>query len=106
MVLGNGTGTPLGAYLEAASPAAVTRLDQPRATVASGRFGKLGRSRKRPERLIAERGYDRNPLRARLARRRIDALTPARRNHKHATHQEGSTLRRYRWRGSMERTFA
>ena len=42
--------------LEAASPAEVTLLAQTLDTVAVGRPGKLGRPRKRPERVIADRG--------------------------------------------------
>jgi transposase len=99
-------GPPLGAYLEAASPAEVTLLEKTLDTVAVGRPGKPGRPRKRPERLIADRGYDSNPLRARLAQRGIEPLIPARRNHKNATHQDGRKLRRYRRRWIIERTFA
>jgi transposase len=99
-------GPPWGAYLEAASPAAVTRLENTLETVAVGRPGKPGRPRQRPERLIAARGYDSHPLRARLARRGIEPIIPARRNHTRATHQDGRKLRRYRRRWSVERTFA
>ena len=106
MVLVDGAGTPLGAYLEAASPAEVTLIEKTLDTVAVGRPGTPGRPRKRPERLIAERGYDRNPLRARLARRGIAPLIPARRNRKRATPQDGRKLRRYRRRWIVERTFA
>jgi transposase len=106
LVLVAGTGTPLGAYLDAASPAAVTRLEQTLDTVAVGQPGKLGRPRQRPERLLADRGYDSNPLRARLARRGIEPIIPARANHQRATHQDGRTLRRYRRRWMVERTFA
>src|ERR687892_1435778 len=106
MVLVDGAGTPLGAYLEAASPAEVTLLEQTLDTVAVGRPGKPGRPRKRPERLIADRGYDSNPLRARLARRGIDPIIPARRTHKRATHQDGRRLRRYRRPGIVGRTIA
>ncbi len=106
MVLVDGAGTPLGADLEAASPAEVTLLEKTLATVAVGRLGKPGRPRKRPERLIADRGDDRNPLRARLARRGIDPIIPARRHHQRATHQDGRKLRRYRRRWIVERTFA
>jgi transposase len=106
MVLVDGAGTPLGAYLDAASPAEVTLLEATLDTVAVGRSGKPGRPRKRPERLIADRGYDSNPLRARLARRGIAPIIPARRNHKNATHQDGRKLRRYRHRWIVERTFA
>jgi transposase len=106
MVLVDGAGTPLGAYLDAATPAEVTLLEQTLDTVAVGRPGKPGRPRKRPDRLIADRGYDSNPLRARLARRGIEPIIPARRNHKRATHQDGRRLRRYRRRWIVERTFA
>ena len=68
MVLGDGAGPPLGAYVDAASPAEVTLREQTLNTVAVGRPGKPGRPRKRPERLLADRGYDSNPWRARLAR--------------------------------------
>ena len=102
----NGAGTPLGAYLDAASPAEVTLLERTLDTVAVGRPGRLGRPRKRPERLIAECGYESNPLRARLARRGIAPIIPARRTHKNATHQDGRKLRRYRRRWIIERTFA
>ena len=106
MVLVDGAGTPLGAYLDAASPAEVTLLEQTLDTVAVGRPGKPGRPRKRPERLIADRGSDSNPLRARLARRGIEPIIPARSNHTRATHQDGRKLRRYRRRWIVERTFA
>jgi transposase len=99
-------GPPLGADLEAAAPAAVTRLETTLDTVAVGRPGKPGRPRQRPARLLADRGDDRNPLRARLAQRGIEPIIPARRNHKHATHQDGRKLRRDRRRWIIERTFA
>jgi transposase len=102
MVLVDGAGTPLGAYLEAASPAEVTLLEQTLDTVSVGGPGKPGRPRKRPERLIADRGYDSNLLRARLTRRGIEPIIPARSNHKRATHQEGRKLRRYRRRWIVE----
>jgi len=106
MVLVDGAGTPLGAYLEAASPSEVTLLEQTLDTVAVGRMGQPGRPRKRPERLIADRGYDSNRLRAMLVRRGIEPIIPARRNNRQATHQDGRKLRRYRHRWIVERTFA
>jgi transposase len=106
MVVVDGVGPPLGAYLDAASPAEVTLLEKTLETVAVGRPGKPGRPRKRPQRLMADRGYDSNPLRARLARRGIEPIIPARRHHKRATHQDGRKLRRYRRRWIVERTFA
>jgi IS5 family transposase len=94
----DGAGTPLGAYLEAASPAEVTRLEKTLDTMAVGRPGQPGRPRKRPKRLMADRGYDSTPRRARLARRGIEPSIPARSNHKRATHQDGRKLRRCRRR--------
>ena len=92
--------------LDAASPAEVTRLEQTLDTVAVGRPGKPGRPRKRPTRLSADRGGDSNPLRARLARRGMEPIIPARRHHKRATPQEGRQRRRDRRRWLVERTFA
>jgi transposase len=106
MVVVDGAGPPWGADLEAASPAEVTLLEQTLDTVAVGRPGQPGRPRQRPERLIAERGDDSNPLRARLARRGIDPIIPARRNNRRATPQDGRKRRRYRRRWIVERTFA
>ena len=99
-------GPPLGADLEAASPAEVTLLEQTLDPVAVGRPGKRGRPRQRPERLIAERGDASHPVRARWARRGIAPMIPARSNHQRATHQDGRKLRRYRRRWIVERTLA
>jgi transposase len=106
MVLVDGAGTPLGADLDSASPAEVTLLEKTLDTVAVGRPGQPGRPRQRPNRLMADRGYDSNPLRARLARRGIEPIIPARRNHQRATHQDGRQRRRYRRRWIVERTCA
>jgi transposase len=92
--------------LDAASPAEVKLLEKTLATVAVGRTGRPGRPRRNPDRLIADRGYDSNPLRAALARRGIEPIIPARRNHRRATHQDGRKLRRYRHRWIVERTIA
>lgn len=97
MVLADGAGTPLGVHVEAATSAEV-RLVEP--TLASGRIG----GSRRPKRLIADRGYDSNPLRALLASRDIEPIIPRRRNNPKATHQDGRKLRRYRRRWIIERT--
>ena len=94
MVLVDGAGTPLGAYLDAASPSEVKLLEQTLRTVALGQ----------PQRLIADRGYDSNALRQMLAERGIEPIIPARSNNVHATHQNGRKLRRYRRRWIVERT--
>jgi transposase len=60
--------------------------------------GKVGRPRRRPDRVTADRAYDHRPQRRELRRR---GITPeiARRKTEH-----GSGLGRYRW--VIERTFA
>jgi transposase len=60
--------------------------------------GRVGRPRRRPERLTADRAYDHKPQRRELRRHGIRAEI-ARRNSAH-----GSGLGRYRW--VIERTFA
>jgi len=106
MVVVDGQGTPLGAYLDAASPAEVRLLEQTLDTVAVRRAHRAGRPRKHPQRLIADKGFDSNALRAALVRRGIEPIIPARANNKQATHQDGRKLRRYKRRWIVERTFA
>jgi len=106
MVVVDGAGTPLGAHLDSASPHEVTLLERTLATIAVPRAHTPGRPRQRPDRLIADRAYDSNPLRARLARRGITPIIPARPNNTVATHQDGRRLRRDRHRWIVERTFA
>jgi transposase len=95
MVLVDGAGTPLGAYLDAASPAEVTLLEK---TLASQPI------RGKPKRLIADRGYDSNAASRFLNRRHIQPIIPARSNNTQATDQDGRCLRRYRRRWIVEHT--
>ena len=104
MVLADGAGTPVGVYLDSASPAEVQLLEVTLDTVAVGRAHRPGRPRKRPQRLIADRGYDSNAARSLLVRRGIEPIIPARINNTKATHQDGRKLRRYRRRWIIERT--
>jgi hypothetical protein len=53
MVLVDGAGTPLGAYLDSASPSEVKLLEKTLETIKVKRSGP-GRPRTRPERLIAD----------------------------------------------------
>lgn len=92
--------------MDSASSAEVTLLEKTPDTVAGRRAGKPGRSRKRPDRLMADRALDSNPLRRRLKQRGTEPIIPARRNHPNATRQDGRKLRRYRRRWIVERTFA
>ena len=101
MVLADGAGTPLGIHVEKASPAEVTLLEP---TLRDGRSGSPRAKRRRPKRLLADRGYDSNAARALLVKRDSAPIIPARRNHRRATHQDGRKLRRYRRRWLIERT--
>jgi transposase len=101
MVLADGAGTPLGIHVEKASPSEVTLLEQ---TLKNGRIGGRGTKRRKPKRLIADRGYDSNKVRALLVKRDIEPIIPARRNNRVATHQDGRKLRRYKRRWIIERT--
>jgi transposase len=105
MVVVDGQGVPLGVHLDAASPAEVNLLEPTLATIAVPRAGP-GRPRQKPERVIADKGYDSDPLRARLKRRGIELIAPHRRNRKKPKTQDGRKLRRYRRRWKVERTFA
>jgi transposase len=65
-----------------------------------------GRPRKNPKRIVADRGYDSDPLRERLAGRGIELICPYRSNNKKMQYQDGRKLRRYKRRWTIERTFA
>ena len=56
--------------------------------------------------MIGDRGYDSDPLRGRLARRKIELIAPHRRGRRKPPTQEARSLRRYRRRWIVERTFA
>jgi transposase len=104
MVLADGKGTALGICVEAASPAEVKLLER---TLDSVKMKKRRGERRRPhkpERLIADRGYDNNPARALLVKREIEPIIPRRKNNRVATHQDGRKLRRYKRRWIIERT--
>ena len=106
MGLVDGAGTPLGLHVAAASPAEVTLLDATLATVRVARAHRAGRPRCRPDRLIADRGYDSHAVRTALDTRGIQPIIPARSNNHRATHQDGRCLRRYRRRWVVERSNA
>jgi transposase len=104
MVLADGQGTPLGVCVEKASPSEVTLLER---TLDNGRvMRRRGHRRRgyRPQRLIADRGYESNRVRALLVKHDIAPIIPKRRNNTIATHQDGRKLRRYRRRWIIERT--
>ena len=105
MVVVDGQGVPLGIHLESASPAEVKLLETTLAKIAVPRAGR-GRPRQKPQRLIADKAYDSDPLRFRLKRRGIELIVPHKINRKKPPTQDGRPLRRYRKRWKVERTFS
>ena len=102
MVLVDGASNLLGAYLDSASSSEVKLLEKTLETIKVKRSGP-GRPRTRPERLIANRGYDSNKVRKALKKRHMEPIIPVRCNNKVATDQDGRKLRRYRRRWIVER---
>lgn len=105
MVVVDGQGVPLGSQLTSASPGEVTLAESTLDTISVARGGP-GRPQKRPLRVIADRGYDSDPLRWRLIKRGILLISPHRKNRTALPLNDGRTLRRYRSRWKIERTFA
>jgi len=106
MVVVDGRGLPLGEYLHSASPAEVRLAETALATIRVGRRHRAGRPRQKPVRVIADKAYDSDALRERLARRGIELIAPHRSNRKKPATQDGRALRRYQRRWIVERTNA
>lgn len=105
MVVVDGQGVPLGIHVTSARPAEVTLVDSTLTTTRVPRAAR-GRPRQTPPRLIGDRGYGSDPLRARLGRRGIPVIVPYRVNRVVRPYEDGRHLRRYRHRWIVERTFA
>ena len=105
MVVVDGQGIPLGSQLASASPAEVKLAEATLENISVPQRGP-GRPRKRPLRIIADRGYDSDPLRWRLLQRGIVLLSPHRRKRRRPSVNDGREMRRYRKRWKVERTFA
>ena len=56
--------------------------------------------------MIADRGYDSDPLRQRLQKRGIELIAPYRKNNQERRYEDGRKLRRYQRRWIVERTNA
>lgn len=76
MMVTDGEGLPLTAHIDSASPAEVTLLETILDKITVGRKGTAGRPLKHPDRLIADRAYDSNPMRERLEDRGIEPIIP------------------------------
>ena len=97
MVVVDGQGLPLGSQLTSASPAEVTLAEATLDAIVASR---------QPERVIADKAYDSDPLRQTLHERGMELICPHRANRTRAKTQDGRKLRRYRRRWRIERTFA
>jgi transposase len=106
MVVVDGAGVLLGKYLDSASPAEVKLAEKTLATIRVSHGSQPGRPRQKPERVIADKAYDSDPLRKRLQRRGIELIVPHKRNRIRPPTQDGRALRRYRHRWTVERTIA
>ena len=78
------------------------RPEETLAQVAVPRPG-AGRPKQKPQRIIADRGYDCRPLWERVKRRGIQLIVPHLSTRRHR-YQDGRCLRRYKRRWIIERT--
>ena len=106
MVVVDGEGVPLGEQLYSASPHEARLAEETLASIRVSRQHRGGRPREKARRVIADRAYDSDPLRKRLAARGIELIAPHRWNRSKPRQQDGRALRRYRRRWKVERTLA
>jgi transposase len=108
MLVVHGNGLPLGFHLDSENTAEVRLAERTLDTIAVVR--PRGRPKQRPEKLLADRGYDSRAFRAALRRRGIRMCIPpkrcpaswrAKRGHPVVTHKAD-----YRLRYAVERSFA
>lgn len=104
MVVVDGKGVPSGNHLGAASPAEVKLAEITLAAIRVPNRCRRGRPRQKPQRLIADKAYDSDPLRARLEKRGIQLIVPHKAGRIRPATQGGRALRRYRKRWKIERT--
>jgi transposase len=106
LVVVDGKGVPLGKHLGSASPAEVKLAEITLASIRVPNRQRRGRPRQKPQRLIADKAYDSDPLRQRLKKRGIELIVPHKANRVRKPTQDGRALRRYRKRWKIERTNA
>jgi hypothetical protein len=89
MVVVDGEGVPLGKQLYSASPHEARLAEETLASVRVSRRHRRGRPRQKARRVIADRAYDSDPLRERLATRGIELIAPHRWNRSKPRQQDG-----------------
>ncbi|HOM62120.1 MAG TPA: transposase [Anaerohalosphaeraceae bacterium] len=88
-----GQGIPLGNRLDSASPSKGNLIEKTISRIAVPRPGR-GRSKRNPSRLIADKGYDSNQLRERLAHKGIELICPYHCNNKERKYYDGRKMQR------------
>lgn len=108
MLVIDGNGLPLGFHLNSANTAEVRLAEGTLDTIAVPR--PRGRPRQRPEKLVADRGYDRSAFRDLLRRRGIGMCIPPKRRPASWRPRRGRPIvarkEEYRCRFTVERSFA
>jgi len=105
VVVVDGSGVPIGAQLASAQISEYRLAESTLDTVRVPRPGR-GRPRSRLHRVIADRGYDSDPLRRRMMERGTELIAPYRSNVRNRQFEDKRKLRRYRRRWKIERTNA
>jgi transposase len=105
VVVVDGSGVPIGAQLASAQISEYRLAESTLNTVRVPRPGR-GRPRSRLHRVIADRGYDSDPLRRRMMERGTELIAPYRSNVRNRRFEDKRKLRRYRRRWKIERTNA
>ncbi len=103
MVVVDGQGVPLGGLIDSASPAEVTLAEAALKEIRVPKVGG-GRPKTRPKRVIADKAYDSDPLRARLKTLGITLLAPYRKNRTNHVNQNREIHPHYANRWIVERT--
>ncbi len=93
MLVADGEGKPIGIRIESASPHEVK--------LASDAI-KAVQTKKKPERVIGDKAYSSQTLRAQLDKQGIELIAPDKENYKNKI-QDGRKLRRYKNRWKIER---
>jgi transposase len=108
MLVIDGHGLPLGFHLDSAQVAEVRLAERTLDTVSVAR--PRGRPRQRPEKLVADRGYDSSAFRSALRRRGIRMCIPPKRRPATWRAKRGRPVlarkEEYRLRYKVERSFA
>lgn len=97
MLITDGNGLPLAVNIASASRAEVDMIEDT--------LDVLPKRVSSPN-LVYDRAADSDPLRARLAKQKIQLICPHRKNRTRPPTQDARSLRRYRHRYKIERTFS